>query len=311
MRWGLPRDSSVTLIHTTHTTPTEHSYSQSPDIHSSISPPHHMRRQPHVLTWACHSVAVARLELATACAAKRRALEIGPRGALEAQVQGFSTPAIKSIHASSVRLRQPGGWQAGSYLTAVRVEDAWLPALASVPGDAPDSLGHSRLGLVELLVMARPLADPSCGIDRHGGDAERRPCGIVTCLPEVALRYLFAAPGTSVHLIHLERVAPFVERLSEPLWLRPRLHEIAVQAAGAARSWEAGGATCHAESIEWLLHGSSLTCDAEVDASAVARVRVQPGGEEATSHMNGDPLCGGGTWRSPSRPFGGREQHEI
>ena len=92
----------------------------------------------------------ARISLAAACAAKRRAESADITSS--AELLGFSTRAILDVGAASVRVRMSNNYfnEPGIYLAALRTNKKYLPSLAAVPGDTPDSRGHSRRGLAEL-----------------------------------------------------------------------------------------------------------------------------------------------------------------
>lgn len=263
------------------------------------------------LTWARNVLTVARMELATACAAKRRAISLAPtERLLQVRLQGYSTDAIRRIGASSLRITcDPNAIEPGSYLMALRAGTTWLPALSAVPGDLPDSRGSPRNGMAELLIMARPIAleiaanDDNVQCDPHA-------CTHVTCLSDETLRHLFDSnDNPKLELMSLQRVAPFVDKMSEPLWLKTRMRAVEMQATEAALKW-CDVANDEEDSIDWLLRDSPVTCGTKVEVMD-ARAQQLLHDQELSSPQHGDQLCGGGSWRSPSRPFGGREQFEI
>lgn len=223
--------------------------------------------------------ALPTLPIATALAAQLRATNLTPRAA---RLDGFSTPAVWGLGGASVRLRITGAPLAdGNSLFCVRsatARSAWLPALGASPGDRPDSAGHSRLGRAELMVMARPVAKAS-------------PLR-VTCLPDEVLRHLFADGEADVVLI--ARLKNFAEGLSAGRWLEENLRDLAERATAAV----AADAT--------LLDSSASITDLLANTVDIdERTERPPAHDPERGMAEGDPLCGGGVWRSPTRAFAG------
>ena len=171
----------------------------------------------------------------------------------------------------------------GIHLAAISTNNSSLPAVAAVPGDTPDSRGSSRRGLAELMVLARPVAEADGS------------CSHVTCLTEDVLREYFS--NHPIELVSLQRIAAFEEGMGDARWLRPRLHAL-------MDAIELHSAGSQPGDVAQLLRGTGLSIEpARVESIAI------DGSPSRGDH--GDQLCGGGSWRSPSRPFGGREQYEI
>ena len=224
-----------------------------------------------------------RMSLAAACATKRRAENAADKAS--AELLGFSTRAILDAGATSVRVKMPTDCidEPGIHLAAISTNNSSLPAVAAVPGDTPDSRGSSRRGLAELMVLARPVAEADGS------------CSHVTCLTEDVLREYFS--NHPIELVSLQRIAAFEEGMGDARWLRPRLHAL-------MDAIELHSAGSQPGDVAQLLRGTGLSSEpARVESIAI------DGSPSRGDH--GDQLCGGGSWRSPSRPFGGREQYEI
>jgi hypothetical protein len=174
--------------------------------------------------------------LQAARAAQLRASRISstdPAAGDAARVAGFSTPAVRDVGGASLRVRfaQPGSIEDGGYLLAIRAapENAWLPAIAGVPGDKGlDRHGKSRVGLAELMVMGRPLGRQS-GSDGDGGCIE---CTGITFLSEESLQQLFPDQA-EVEVVRLARLTSFFLGLNAGRWLTIRMSEIADSACKA------------------------------------------------------------------------------
>ena len=123
-----------------------------------------------------------------------------------------------------MRLRTRDSLEGGSYLLAVRLRRAWLPALAGVPGcEMPDAYGACRAGLAELMVLGRPMAS--------GDSAWGVACSHVTHLPEAVLRQHFAR-SAEVEVVNLRRLCAFAPGLNAGRWLEAQVADVSRKAEG-------------------------------------------------------------------------------
>jgi len=138
-----------------------------------------------------------KIALSFAHTAVKRAKLIPKTAIMKCVVLGGSTSAVRDIGGASIRLRTPE-MADGGYLLAIRAtpEGSWLPAIAGVPGRRYDEIGEeSRLGLAELMILARP-------IECQGSTEE------VTFLPTEVLQCLYPTQS-SVEVVKLKRVTDF------------------------------------------------------------------------------------------------------
>lgn len=163
-----------------------------------------------------------------------------------ATVQGFSTPSTTDVGAASVRLRIPEPLEGvfaeqGSVTLGVRRAgtEAWLPAIAGVPGHHADRAGIARHGLLEMLVMARPTTK-----------------GCITFVHEEALRD-WAPVGQELELCPLKRLDDFhIDDGSGP-WLRDRICITSSQAEDFASTGK--GEELPRAAVQDLLRGTGFS----------------------------------------------------
>eukprot|EP00929_Paragymnodinium_shiwhaense_P049716 TRINITY_DN25054_c0_g1_i2.p1 TRINITY_DN25054_c0_g1~~TRINITY_DN25054_c0_g1_i2.p1 ORF type:complete len:292 (+),score=53.91 TRINITY_DN25054_c0_g1_i2:70-945(+) len=174
---------------------------------------------------------------------------------VSACVRGFSTPSTADVGCASIRLSirqeelvEHGGvaleafGQQGSVALAIRrkAADAWLPAVAGVPGHHTDRQGVPRHGLLEVVIMGRP--------EQKGG---------VTFLHEAALR-AWVREGDAVEVAPIRRLGDFhIDDGSGP-WLRDRICHTASQAEDVVA---AAANVAPGRAIEELLAGSGFAAD--------------------------------------------------
>ena len=86
----------------------------------------------------------------------------------KARIVGYTTPALRDVGGASIRLQieSDSELKSGGYLLMLRNNNVRsnFPALAGVPGNAPDRAGFARNGLAECIVMGKPARsdkDPS------------------------------------------------------------------------------------------------------------------------------------------------------
>lgn len=167
--------------------------------------------------------------LPVATALQSQCHQKGVHERFQASVTGHTTPACQDVGRGSLRLRflDASAVTDGGYIVGIRRPGLrWLPAIAGVPGARGlDRYGESRMGLSELLVMARPIA---------GGED-------VTCLPHEVLEGLFPL-GLTAEVVVLSRVTDFFLGLNANRWLKIRMRQIADGAIGIVQS-EAQGET--------------------------------------------------------------------
>merc|ERR1712070_604697 len=139
-------------------------------------------------TWMS-SPLLPQIPLWAAYAAQQRATRVDSTHIKECIVMGGTTSAVSDVGGASIRLKMTGpALPDGGYLLAIRSEPGtWLPAIAGVPGRR---YGDSRVGLAELMVLARPL--------QGQGPTQKK----VTFLPTPVLNYLYPRDGR-VQLIAL------------------------------------------------------------------------------------------------------------
>ena len=204
-----------------------------------------------------------RLPLLSALSAQRIAAASSPSAILATTVTGHTTPAVRDVGGASVRLRFGSGSAAvssGGYLLAVRSEQQWLPAIAAVPGDQGlDRHGESRVGLAELMVMARPVHAES------GGAAAAE---AVTFLPEDALSALWPL-GNPAEVVVVSQCTDFFLGLNAGRWLTIRMTQLCDAATAALEAGEgAAQGSLHGpvrkEGFEDLLRGSALRLESGV-----------------------------------------------
>ena len=172
-----------------------------------------------------------------------------------AKVDGHTTPAVSDVGGASLRLRFPAIpelQESGGYLVAVRSlgADSFLPAIAGVPWEkGMDREGRSRVGLGELMVLARPLAGVVAGEDgedneRQGdaGPAESK----VTFLHEQVLSEMYRIEE-EVEVVVLAQLTDFFLGLNAGRWLLIRMNQLCDEAGrvleeeGGDREEEGGG----------------------------------------------------------------------
>jgi hypothetical protein len=90
------------------------------------------------------------------------------RDSFKARIVGYTTPALRDVGGASIRLQieTDVDLESGGYLLMLRNNNVLsnFPALAGVPGNAPDRAGLARNGLAECIVMGKPArsdTDPS------------------------------------------------------------------------------------------------------------------------------------------------------
>eukprot|EP00747_Dinoflagellata_sp_TGD_P185162 gnl/TRDRNA2_/TRDRNA2_41553_c0_seq1.p1 gnl/TRDRNA2_/TRDRNA2_41553_c0~~gnl/TRDRNA2_/TRDRNA2_41553_c0_seq1.p1 ORF type:complete len:238 (-),score=37.74 gnl/TRDRNA2_/TRDRNA2_41553_c0_seq1:77-790(-) len=152
-----------------------------------------------------------------AMAVQRHAADLA-HTAVVGTVLGYSTPSTADVGGCSLRLEVPRDApeplqgrcnsllalrRGGGYSSA-----AWLPAIASVPGDAEDRAGKPRFGLVEVVVIGRPTA-------KNG----------ITFLHEAVLRQ-WAQQGSSMQICPLERLCGFTLDDGSGPWLRDKILQV-------------------------------------------------------------------------------------
>lgn len=214
------------------------------------------------VTWDLHT-AVALVDLAEAGYQSGGSSASGSSSfAVNASVQGYSTPSTIDVGGASLRLRLAtsdlppaahetfGHKDGGSVVLAIRrcAEEPWLPAIAGVPGRRHDDRsGLPRSGLLEVMIIARPTAR-----------------GQITFLPEDAMR-AWVPEGLQVELAPLKRLGDFhIDDGSGP-WLRDRICITASDAEDYARLMRPD-AKAPAGGLDALLSGSGLRQEATIAA---------------------------------------------
>jgi len=150
-----------------------------------------------------------------------------------AEVQGYTTPAVRDVGGASLRLRFEGHPpEAGGYILAVRPRlhhhdqneiNHWIPAIAGIPGDVgKDRYGQSRVSLGELMLLARAVA---------AGEGRLRSCCLdevdhVTFLPTEVLEQHYPI-GLELEVSFVERATDFFLGLNAGRWLAIRMDQIA------------------------------------------------------------------------------------
>ena len=107
------------------------------------------------------------------------------RDYFKAKIVGYTTPALQDVGGASIRIQFDHDFElnSGGYLLNLRSNNSLsgFPALAGVPGNAPDRAGIRRKGLAECIVLGKPARsdkDPSIRctfFPRHVRIAFRRP----------------------------------------------------------------------------------------------------------------------------------------
>ena len=140
---------------------------------------------------------------------------------LKANIEGYSTPAVSDVGGASVRIKFDNknnnldSFISGGYLLGIRNNknlnsQDFLPAIAGIPWEKGlDRDGKSRIGLGELMVLARPL----------NGKKD------VTFLPKKVLQELYPTHST-VDIVLLKHCTDFFLGLNAGRWLMLRMSEL-------------------------------------------------------------------------------------
>ena len=121
---------------------------------------------------------------------------------------GHTTPAVRDVGGASLRVKFPlnCSLDEGGFVLAVRREPdlGWLPAIAGVPGhQGLDRQGNSRVGLAELMIMARPVVPA-----QTEGPVDLTSVHAITFLPHDNLEELFPV-GSTLEIAELSKLTNF------------------------------------------------------------------------------------------------------